>query len=92
MFPTSNGPVEIGLVASLARPGGNVTGLSLMAPQLEAKRLELLTQTVPGLARVGVHQHGGGLRALPAGRPGGPEPTGQEFQLRSAAPPDALNW
>src|SRR4051812_33577286 len=54
VFPTSNGPVEIGLVASLARPGGNVTGLSLMAPQLEAKRLELLTQTVPGLARVGV--------------------------------------
>jgi putative ABC transport system substrate-binding protein len=54
VFPTSNEPVEIGLVVSLARPGGNVTGLSLMAPQLGAKRLELVSQTVPGLARVGV--------------------------------------
>jgi putative ABC transport system substrate-binding protein len=45
-------PVEAGLVVSLARPGGNVTGVSEMAPQLSGKRLELLKEMVPGLARV----------------------------------------
>ena len=47
-------PVEVGLVASLAHPGGNVTGLSLIAPQLAAKRLDLLKQAVPKLSRVTV--------------------------------------
>ena len=45
-------PVERGLVASLARPGGTVTGVSCGAPELPAKRLQLLHDTVPGLARV----------------------------------------
>jgi putative ABC transport system substrate-binding protein len=44
--------VREGIVASLARPGGNVTGLTAIAPELTAKRLEFLTQVVPGLARV----------------------------------------
>jgi ABC-type uncharacterized transport system substrate-binding protein len=44
--------VTIGLVTSLARPGGNVTGLSLLAPELVGKRLELLKQAVPGVGRV----------------------------------------
>ena len=43
-----------GLVASLARPGGNVTGLSLMSPELAGKRLELLKEVVPGLTRIAV--------------------------------------
>jgi putative tryptophan/tyrosine transport system substrate-binding protein len=47
-------PVATGVVASLARPGGNVTGLSMMAPVLAAKQLELLKETVPGLSRVAV--------------------------------------
>jgi putative tryptophan/tyrosine transport system substrate-binding protein len=47
-------PVEVGLVESLAHPGGNVTGLSLIAPQLAAKRLDLLKQAVPKLPRVTV--------------------------------------
>lgn len=47
-------PVEIGLVPSLARPGGNVTGVSLMTSDLGAKRLELLKQAVPRISRVGV--------------------------------------
>lgn len=47
-------PVGSGLVRSLARPGGNITGLSLMAPEQGGKRLELLRETVPGLPRVGV--------------------------------------
>jgi len=44
--------VRDGLVTSLARPGGNLTGLSIMVPALSGKRLELLTEAVPGLARV----------------------------------------
>ena len=47
-------PVETGLVMSLARPGGNVTGLSSMAAEFGGKRLELLRQMVPNLSRVGV--------------------------------------
>jgi putative ABC transport system substrate-binding protein len=45
-------PVGTGIAASLARPGGNVTGLSSIAPELEGKRLELLREIVPKLSRV----------------------------------------
>ena len=48
----STDPVGTGFVASLARPGGNITGLSSMSPELSGKRLELLTEVVPGLSRV----------------------------------------
>ena len=47
-------PVGSGVVASLARPGGNVTGLSTLAPELSGKRLELLKEIVPKIARVAV--------------------------------------
>jgi putative ABC transport system substrate-binding protein len=47
-------PVASGLATSLAQPGGNVTGLSLMAPELAGTQLELLKHVVPGLARVGI--------------------------------------
>ena len=47
-------PLGSGLVASLARPGGNVTGMSLMAPDLGGKRLELLKEVLPRLTRVAV--------------------------------------
>jgi ABC-type uncharacterized transport system substrate-binding protein len=47
-------PVGSGLVSSLARPGGNVTGLSLQLPDLAAKRLQLLLEAVPGIVRVAV--------------------------------------
>jgi putative ABC transport system substrate-binding protein len=47
-------PVSAGLVASLARPGANVTGLTQMAPELDGKRLELFKEAVPAMTRVGV--------------------------------------
>jgi putative ABC transport system substrate-binding protein len=47
-------PVANGFVASLARPGGNITGLSILSPELSGKRLELLKEVVPGLSRVSV--------------------------------------
>ena len=47
-------PVGSGFVASLARPGGNITGLSTLAPELSGKRLEILKEIVPGLSRVAV--------------------------------------
>ena len=45
-------PVASGLVTSLARPGGNITGLTLLAPELSGKRLELLKEVVPNVTRV----------------------------------------
>jgi ABC-type uncharacterized transport system substrate-binding protein len=52
-----NDPVGSGLVASLARPGGNVTGNSVMAPDLVGKQLELLKEVVPKVSRVAVLLH-----------------------------------
>jgi putative tryptophan/tyrosine transport system substrate-binding protein len=54
-------PVGSGLVTSLARPGGNVTGLSMLSPELVGKCLELLTQAVPGVSRVAVLWRPGAL-------------------------------
>jgi putative ABC transport system substrate-binding protein len=52
VMATSGDPVGTGLVASLNRPGGNVTGLALLSSDLAGKRLQLLAEIVPGLARV----------------------------------------
>jgi putative ABC transport system substrate-binding protein len=54
VMPTALDPVGAGLVESLARPGGNITGLSAFAPELSGKRLELLQEVVPGMTRVAV--------------------------------------
>jgi len=54
VFTSAADPVGSGLVTSLARPGGNVTGLSALGPELVGKRLELLKQAVPGIDRVAV--------------------------------------
>jgi ABC-type uncharacterized transport system substrate-binding protein len=53
-------PVADGLVASLARPGGNITGLTFLGPELVPKRIELLKEALPGISRVAVLWHPGG--------------------------------
>jgi len=58
VMASAGDPVGAGLVASLARPGGNVTGFSNMAAELSGKRFELLHELVPGLMRVGLLIHG----------------------------------
>jgi putative tryptophan/tyrosine transport system substrate-binding protein len=54
VMTSSSDPVGTGFVASLARPGGNITGLSLLSPDLSTKRLELLKEVAPGVSRVAV--------------------------------------
>ena len=54
VFATAGDPVGTDIVASLARPGGNITGLSSQAPEIASKRLELLREIVPGLRRLAI--------------------------------------
>jgi putative ABC transport system substrate-binding protein len=61
VFAAASDPVASGLVTSLARPGGNVTGTSVLSPELVGKRLELLMQAVPGVSRVAVLRVTGAL-------------------------------
>ena len=57
VFLSVSDPVAVGLVDSLARPGGNITGVTNFSSVLAGKRLELLKETVPKLSRVAVHWH-----------------------------------
>src|SRR5438046_1113063 len=70
---TPGDPVGSGLIASLARSGGNVTGLSALGPELNTKRLEILKDAVPKLAVIGLLWLSGGG-------------TGQDLQLKELRP------
>jgi putative ABC transport system substrate-binding protein len=54
VMSSAGDPLGSGLVASLARPGGNVTGLSMMVPEMGGKRLQMLKQVLPGVSRVAI--------------------------------------
>src|SRR5262249_18577919 len=54
VFAIGRDPVDVGLVASLSRPGGNVTGVTSLAMELEPKRLELLHEVVPAATTIGL--------------------------------------
>jgi putative ABC transport system substrate-binding protein len=62
VFTSAIDPVADGQVASLAKPGGNLTGLSILAPELNGKRLELLKEAFPKVRRVARITRGGGAR------------------------------
>ena len=64
VFPMAPDPVSSGLVASLARPGGNVTGLSIQSTELATKRLELIREVVPGLRRLAIMGNSGSPAAV----------------------------
>jgi putative ABC transport system substrate-binding protein len=68
VFAAAGDPVGTGLVASLARPGGNLTGLSSMQTDLSAKRLELLREVIPGLRRLAILANVGSAGAVLAMR------------------------
>jgi putative ABC transport system substrate-binding protein len=71
VFTAVGDPVEIGLVASLARPGGNLTGLAIISAELSGKRLQLLKEVVPRASRVAALWN--------------PASSGQGLELRGAA-------
>jgi putative ABC transport system substrate-binding protein len=64
VVPVMGDPIGDGLVASLARPGGNITGLTFLGPELAAKRLDLLKKALPSISRVAAL----GILALTASR------------------------
>jgi putative ABC transport system substrate-binding protein len=74
VFAVSGDPIGYGLVASLARPGGNVTGLSLQSPHLSGKRLQLLRDIVPAVHRLAI-----------LGNPGSPNVVLEMDEVRLAA-------
>ena len=80
VFVVSDDPVRLGLVASVARPGGNLTGINFLSAELAAKRLELLRELVPGAKRMA-------LLVNPA------DATNTETMLREVGPAArAIGW
>ncbi len=75
VFAIAQDPVGVGLVASRARPGGNITGLTDFARELAGKRLELLKKTVPKISRV----------AILSWKPAGPDYASERKEIESAA-------
>ncbi len=88
-------PVGDELVASLARPGGNVTGTTFLGPELVAKRLQLLRDVVPGLSRVGalLHPHAYGdqtMASVVKDTEDAARTLGMQLQLAPADSPDEI--
>jgi len=64
VFAVANDPVKSGLVTSLAKPGGKVTGLSLVAPEVSSKRFGLLREVAPGICRLAIMADAGFPQAM----------------------------
>jgi putative ABC transport system substrate-binding protein len=80
VMAANGGPVETGMVASLARPGGNVTGLSAFVTELTAKRIEIMREVIPQLSRMAMIDN----MANPAFRGGGTRRSGQRSRSASS--------
>jgi len=95
VFTGISDPVGGGLVASLARPGGNVTGTTFLGPELVAKRLQLLRDVVPGLTRVAalLHPHAYGEQTMASvvkDTEDAARTLGMQLQLAPADSPDEI--
>ncbi len=89
-------PVADGLVASLSRPGANLTGNTFLGPELGPKRLQLLRELVPGITRIGALQHPGvyserTMQNMLVEMQEGAKQIGVEFQVFDAAGPNDLD-
>ena len=69
MFAAAGDPVGTGLVASLARPGANITGLSVQQTDLAGKRLEILREDLPGVRTLGIVANAGSAIAVAHHKP-----------------------
>jgi len=81
VMASSGDAVRQGLIKSLARPGGNVTGLTLLSPELSQKRLEVLREMLPSLSRVGVLWCGG-TNVIPEGEWAGTRAASDVLKVR----------
>ena len=92
VFPVTFDPVASGFVASLARPGGNLTGLSTVHPDVAAKRVELLRETIPGLSRMAVLRNptNSGSQFALKGTEAGAKQFGVRLQILEARSPNEL--
>jgi putative tryptophan/tyrosine transport system substrate-binding protein len=90
VFTTGGSPIAVGLVASLARPGGNVTGLTTNSPELVGKRLELLKEAVPKALRIGFLMPADSvtIRAMFDEAQGAAKALGVQFQLVEVRAPN----
>src|SRR5262249_36328452 len=96
VFPAVSDPVAAGLVASFARPGGNLTGLSALTPELFAKQTEVLKQTVPRVSRIAVLWHPVGWsahqgKAMLKAAEGAARALGVQLHVVEARAPDDLD-
>jgi putative ABC transport system substrate-binding protein len=82
VFNVAEDPVKLGLVASLARPGGNLTGINFFSGELAAKRLELLSELVPAAARIAVLANPTGPTAEPTLRDMKPAARAMGMQIK----------
>src|SRR6185312_1259506 len=83
IFPSAGAPVEDGLVASLAKPGGNVTGVTQLSAELDGKKLEILKQTAPKVTQVGLLWTVGSARVDNRAREADPAAKGLGIELHS---------